>query len=282
MNEIERLLNLVPFISTHQGISLDELSKEFGISKSELVSDLEVLFLCGLPGYTPLELMELTFEDGYVTIRNAEELQKPRNISSAEAALLLIGLTHLKDLSPEYEARISILINRLREKVKVPLDVAPQHHLAAMRGIQEALKLKRRLKFKYISRYKDESKLREVSPSEIVGENGKNYLYGFSHDSDGYRTYDIERMSGLELVDKEISLPQRENQSTHVKISITKRYRRYIELFRSEEFETFSLYWATRAVISAGGDVLAISPGELRHEVRRRAASALAHYDHLR
>ena len=61
-----RLLDLVPFISTHQGIALNELAEEFNLSESELLSDLNTLWMCGLPGYTPLELIDLEFESGYV------------------------------------------------------------------------------------------------------------------------------------------------------------------------------------------------------------------------
>ena len=49
-----RLLDLVPFISSHQGIALVDLASQFGISESELISDLNTLWMCGLPGYTPL------------------------------------------------------------------------------------------------------------------------------------------------------------------------------------------------------------------------------------
>jgi proteasome accessory factor C len=80
-----RLLDLVPFITTHQGISIKDLAKEFAISTEELLDDLNTLWMCGLPGYTPLELIDLSFESGFVSIRNADSddnqlffRQKPR------------------------------------------------------------------------------------------------------------------------------------------------------------------------------------------------------------
>jgi proteasome accessory factor C len=82
-----RLLDLVPFISTHQGIALAELAEEFNLSESELLSDLNTLWMCGLPGYTPLELIDLEFESGYVSIRNAEVLQRVRLLTKQELVI---------------------------------------------------------------------------------------------------------------------------------------------------------------------------------------------------
>ncbi|MEY4061912.1 MAG: hypothetical protein RL602_543, partial [Actinomycetota bacterium] len=91
-----RLLDLVPYINSHQGISLKELSSVFGVSQSQMVNDLTTLWMCGLPGYTPLELMDLDFETGYVTINNADTLSKPRSINFDEGVALLLGLDLLR------------------------------------------------------------------------------------------------------------------------------------------------------------------------------------------
>ena len=40
-----RMLDLVPFISSHQGISTTELAAEFGISVDELLGDLNSLWM---------------------------------------------------------------------------------------------------------------------------------------------------------------------------------------------------------------------------------------------
>ena len=79
-----RLLDLVPFISTHQGIELKELARHFDVTPAQMNADLTTLWMCGLPGYTPLELMQLDFQSGYVSIGNASTLSKPRMITFQE------------------------------------------------------------------------------------------------------------------------------------------------------------------------------------------------------
>ena len=70
LEQTARLLDLVPFLLSHQGISLNDLAKHFNIETEAMLDDLNTLWMCGLPGYTPLELIDLAFDSGYVTIRN--------------------------------------------------------------------------------------------------------------------------------------------------------------------------------------------------------------------
>ena len=42
------MLDLVPFLHSHQGISVDELAAEFKIERKELLQDLQALWMCGI------------------------------------------------------------------------------------------------------------------------------------------------------------------------------------------------------------------------------------------
>ena len=118
LEKAARLLDLVPYISTHQGVALAELAAEFEVSESELLSDLNTLWMCGLPGYTPLELIDLEFESGYVSIRNAEILQRVRVLTKDELVVLLVGLDLLsKSVGSKREDLVSA-ISALQMKIK--------------------------------------------------------------------------------------------------------------------------------------------------------------------
>jgi len=88
----ERLLALVPYISAHQGIAVKNLAQVFNVTTTQIIADLTTLWMCGLPGYTALELMDLSFESGFVSIRNAPTLKSPRTLSKEEIISLLLGL----------------------------------------------------------------------------------------------------------------------------------------------------------------------------------------------
>ena len=49
--QVRRLLSLVPYLREHDGIALADVSKAFGITPEALREDLNVLWMCGLPGH---------------------------------------------------------------------------------------------------------------------------------------------------------------------------------------------------------------------------------------
>ena len=97
LQHTERLLDLVPYLATHQGIPIEELAHEFSISTAQLTEDLTTLWMCGLPGYTALELMDLSFDTGFVSISNAETLARPRILNRDEVLALILGLEALQE-----------------------------------------------------------------------------------------------------------------------------------------------------------------------------------------
>ena len=99
-----RLLDLVPFLHSHQGISLKDLAQHFEVTTKQMSADLTTLWMCGLPGYTHLELMNLNFESGFVTIGNAETLSKPRTITFQEGVALLLGLDLIASSFPSFHS----------------------------------------------------------------------------------------------------------------------------------------------------------------------------------
>ena len=96
LDRTARALDLVPYLLEHQGISVAELAQVFGVSEKQINSDLILIHMCGLPGYTPLELIEMYYEDGYVTVSDPQSLNKPRKMNRTEITSLLVSLDLLK------------------------------------------------------------------------------------------------------------------------------------------------------------------------------------------
>lgn len=281
MNELARLLNLVPMITARQGISIRELANEFKVTEKEIVRNLSTLFLCGLPGYTPLELMEIDFEDGFVTIRNAETLAKPRSMSAVDATFSLISLSHMAEQEPEIRERVIKLMSKIGNSLELPIAISPPESAALMKDIENALQLHKRISFDYVARYRDEVTQRVVSPIEMNRVQGSVYLSGFCHRAQELRTFALTRISNLTVLDETAVTSVDEGRKVELRVRILKRYRKFIEFFGGERFTTFSSLWAVRAITSASGDVELLEPREIRQEIHRRATLALAEYTSL-
>jgi proteasome accessory factor C len=49
-DQLPRLLSLVPYLLTRPGAKLSDVAKTFGVSEEQLSRDLELVYMCGLPG----------------------------------------------------------------------------------------------------------------------------------------------------------------------------------------------------------------------------------------
>src|SRR5436305_7921834 len=86
---------MVPWLLQRQGVSLDVAPQDFGITETQLVKDLELLFVCGTPGHLPDDLIEADWESGEVYLTNADAISRPLRLSVDEAVALLAGLRTL-------------------------------------------------------------------------------------------------------------------------------------------------------------------------------------------
>ncbi len=293
IQEVARLLDLVPFISTHSHISLKELASEFGVTEKAMADELTALSMCGLPGYTPYELIEVYFDSGFVTINNHETLDMPRALTNVEASSLLIGLGLLRE-NAQGEDRLVAAIDALSEKLQSVVDPIVDFENvgdgAEIALIQRAIAERRGITFEYHSPVKDQVERREVEPVSLYSENGKIYLGAFSNDANAYRTFRVDRMSEIELGEahSDSKSIQSNNDLPEFKVHLRALGKRRAisealslqELASDGEFlyRSYSSQWVERAVITFAPDLILEAPAESRSQVRAEASKILALY----
>lgn len=292
-----RLLDLVPYISTHQGVELSELASEFGVSESELLSDLNTLWMCGLPGYTPLELIDLEFESGYVSIRNAEILQKVRLLTKDELVILLIGLDLLvQSIDPK---RFDLLgaTTSLQVKIKTLIgDIAtiePIVNSSYRATILNAIASRKNLQISYHSLIRDELTNREITPIELMVDHGYEVLQAYCHNVGAYRTFRLDSIADISLAGSQQppSIDLQTDGEFKMEITVKKRIRSTLERFRipvspeisdrSESFtaSSFSQDWLVRSAMSTLAATEVISPVSSRVELARKCRKTLDLYE---
>ena len=289
-----RLLDLVPYISSHQGISLKELAKTFKVDQGQMTNDLTTLWMCGLPGYTPLELMDLDFESGFVTIHNAETLAKPRSISFDEGVALVLGLDLLRSaISPDRSdllERIDLLSQRLAELIKLPsaLSATSLVNQEVWSAISEALNSRMGLEITYHALYRDEVSTRVIFPIEMVESEGHLYLSSYCYSAMDFREFRIDRIQGalVQIVQQEIPKSTIQQSSYTATIKVLTPTRAIAERFKQSEltvntqfdFQTYSLQWMERSIMASGGAVCLQSPPEVRKSIAAMAQTMLDRY----
>lgn len=304
LDRTARLLDLVPYLATHQGISIEELAREFSVSTSEITDDLNTLWMCGLPGYTALELMDLSYESGFVTISNADTLARPRTLDRNEALTLILGLETMLEADSSKQSALCEHISPLIEKISQCLDIARLIQAgtassSTIRGeIDTAIGSRTPIQIEYHSLTRDEVSIRVIHPLEFItlaNPNSHEYLYAFCEHSQGYRTFRIDRI--LRTLDAQghghysiqKTIPVEPTINTMV-VTIASRERDVTERFnlspqnlrtnskKEVTIESFTPDWAIREIMSFGGEVTLKSPPDLRESLRQRSMRALSGY----
>jgi proteasome accessory factor C len=295
LERTSRMLDLVPYINTHQGISLVELAKVFEVSTDQMINDLTTLWMCGLPGYTPLELMDLDFESGYVSITNAPTLAKPRSITHEEGVALVLGLDVLRSaISSERDdliGAIESLSKRITELVNLPLALTASSDLSheVSTSVKEAISQRSGLKITYHSLYKDEISTRVVLPLEVLENDGYLYLHAYCSTAEDFRNFRIDRIQSAETA--EVEKPSKaipENpEKIRYEIRVVKPTRDVAERFAESHLDdgtifkgsSFSHQWIIRSVFASGGAVELLTPADIRRDIAKRAETILNRYE---
>lgn len=296
-NQVERLLDLVPYLSVNPGVRLEKIAEDFRTSKATILEDLNTLWMCGLPGYTPLELIDLSFDTGYVSIRNADILSKPRKLSSSELAAVIVGLSILRESltasNPHLEG-VSELINRLTATTNVPApvavtsDVNPETRMI----LEEAIKAHRNICINYYSFTKDVETSRNIFPISFKVLEGKEYLDAYCHDSEDFRLFRVDRIRQANLTDLERDFSQSQDHEPVLRqfsLRIVTDARKVSEIFHLNIDSNFSLdrvftatafndEWVIRTICSLNASAILCEPSDLRNLIKTRVEKALELY----
>ena len=294
IQEVSRLLDLVPYLSTHSYISLRELAQEFGVDEKAMANELTALSMCGLPGYTPYELIEIFFDTGFVTINNHEALDIPRALTNLEVAALLIGLEILKDATTpddiEVIQKIEELLEQLRSLIGSAIEVEDNPISAHLATIQSAIANRSALEIEYLSPVKDEITIRTVDPLSIKVEAGFSYLVAYSRQQKSVRNFRLDRVQSLKKIDQSLPLDEVKEEATEQTIDVTfqvKGSRRAVaELLNLTSIpqngevtsQVYSSEWVIKAVAAHSPDLILTQPVGLKAEAKAYLADILALY----
>lgn len=289
-----RLLDLVPYLNTHQGIALKELANHFDVTPTQMSADLMTLWMCGLPGYTPLELMDLEFESGYVTIKNASTLAKPRTITFQEGVALLLGLDLVAASLPEDREDLAKAISSLRERltkilgVPIKLSVVPSASGSLSATITQAVQSNGGLQIRYHSLYKDQVSDRSVIPVDLYESDGHEYMRAYCLTAQDYREFRVDRIESAISASVSSDFEVKKVSSEKISFSITGKSpsRDVAERFAISDMpldiaidlSSYSLQWIERSVMASGGAVILNHPSDIRAEVAKKAQLMLNRY----
>ncbi|MDO3640104.1 protein pafC, partial [Mycolicibacterium sp. KC 300] len=93
-----RLLNMVPYFQANPRITYAEAASDLGVSVGQLREDINQLWMCGLPGYGPGDLIDFEFSGDTIEVTFSAGIDHPLRLTSPEATGVLVALRALVDV----------------------------------------------------------------------------------------------------------------------------------------------------------------------------------------
>lgn len=302
---LRRLLLLVPFVLRNPGVEIKEVCERFEISKAQLVSDLRLLFVCGLPGYGPGDLIEAYVDGGQVWIRMADYFSKPMRVTPAEGLLLYCGALALKEAGAG-DAALDRALKRLEEvlgaetlsRVAVEMDEAGE-----LERVRLAIEQRKRLRITYWASSTAEKTERDVDPWALFNSGGRWYLLGWCHRVKDERTFRLDRILSSDLLDETADVPDDLDLSRYEALYVESAgavsvvihlapqaaawVREYYPLESQEQLEdgwvrvklsAGGTAWLERLLLRLGSQARVVEPEYLKERVRELACLVLSRY----
>lgn len=301
---LPRLLALVPYLLVRPGVSIEEVAADFSITVRQLRRDLELLWMCGLPGYGPGDLIDLSFEGDSVTVTFDAGMRRPLRLSRAEATALVVALRALAETPGVVDTGS---MRRALAKIEaaagqtdgVVLGLATREE-GALVAVRDALDHRRALHIRYYTPSRDTVSERSVDPMRLLLVEGRSYLEAWCRAVEEVRLFRLDRIEHVRTLD-EPAVPPRHARPTDVSAGLFRaqpdqriavltlapdarwvaEYYPVEELIEGEggaatvRMRYAETSWMVRLVLGLGGDVLVRDPPELAAAVAERALAAV-------
>lgn len=309
-----RLLNMVPYFQANPRITYEEAASDLGVTVKQLREDLNQLWMCGLPGYGPGDLIDFEFSGDTIEVTFSAGIDHPLRLTSPEATGVLVALRTLVDVpgmvDPE-AARSAIAkiesaagaVNPDFSGTVAAVDEPAPVESASAAAVRSAVRSGRALSIEYYSASHDTLSGRVVDPIRLVLVGDHSYLEAWCRSAEGVRLFRFDRIVDARQLDEPSVPPEPAVQagpdtslfdadpalpSATLRIDRSASWMfdyyplRVLRELPDGACEAAMTYasddWMARFVLGFGAAVRVIEPPDLAMRVRDAAGAALGVY----
>jgi proteasome accessory factor C len=309
---LPRLLALVPYLQARPGISVADAAADFNVSEEQLRKDLTLLWMCGLPGHGPGDLIDLSFEGEAVSVVFDAGMSRPLRLTAEEALALVVALRTLAETpglaDTDAVQRALAKVERAAGGAVDDSTVAVQldHTERLLPQLQRAIDDGRALRLRYYSASRDETSERTVDPLRLFEADRRHYLEAWCRQAEGMRVFRLDRIEDVTVLAEPASVPEGVQPrdlsegvyhpaSEHllVDLRLGPAYAWVADYYVAEDvteegpadsgalrvsLRVADPGWVRALVLGSAGQVEVLSPEWLAEGLRSEAARALAAY----
>jgi proteasome accessory factor C len=302
---------MVPYFQVNPQVSYAKAANDLGVNRKQLEADINQLWICGMPGYTPGDLIDFELSDDTINVTFSAGIDRPLQLTTTEATGMLMALRALAEIPGVVDpaaARSAIAkIDAAAGTAEAGgVETAGATESAAAAAVRQAVHDQRALRIEYFSASRDTQSSRVVDPIRVVLVGDQSYLEAWSREAEGVRLFRFDRILDATVLDEPAAPPETavggpvntalfdadpslpaaslriapgaawmlEYFPMRVVAELPDGHREVAMTYAAED-------WLVRQILGFGSDVVVLGPPALVERVRRSADEALAAYTAL-
>ena len=200
-DRLRRLLVLLPWLMERGEVPVAEAAARFDLTEAEIVKDLELVAMCGLPPFVD-ELIDVFIDEGMISVGVPRLFTRPLRLNSVDAwELLAAGRAAMELPGAERDGPLGRGLAKLASAlgeddttgVRIDLDQP-----VLTDAMADAVRADAQLLIRYRSPSRDEATERLIVPRQVFTDRGEWYVSADDDRSGEVRTFRIDRIESAE------------------------------------------------------------------------------------
>ncbi|MET0460396.1 MAG: WYL domain-containing protein, partial [Ilumatobacteraceae bacterium] len=200
-DRLRGLLVMLPWLMERGEVPLAEVAQRFGMAPEQVVADLELAAMCGLPPFVD-EMIDVFIDDDTVVVGVPRLFTRPLRLTAPEGfALVAAGRAAMQlpgaDLDGPLGRGLQKLATALGDDgvvVDIALTPAIEETIAV---VGDAARHAERLDVEYWTPSRDEVTTRTITPRRVFNDRGEWYVVADDGRSGQRRTFRIDRLERI-------------------------------------------------------------------------------------
>jgi proteasome accessory factor C len=299
---------MVPYFQVNPQVSYAKAANDLGVNRKQLEADINQLWICGMPGYTPGDLIDFELSDDTINVTFSAGIDRPLQLTSTEATGILMALRALAEIPGVVDpaaarSAIAKIDSAAGTAEAGSTETSGATESAAAAAVRQAVHDQRALRIEYFSASRDAQSTRVVDPIRAVLVGDQSYLEAWSREAEGVRLFRFDRILDATVLDEPSAPPETavggpvntalfdadpslpaaslriapgaawtlEYFPMRVVAELPDGHREVAMTYAAED-------WLVRQILGFGSDVAVLGPPAVVERMRRSADEALAAY----
>ena len=299
---VSGLLVMLPWVMQRKRVKISTMARQFKLTEAELIEDLQMAAVCGVPPYTPDALIDVYMDDGMVIAEVPLVFSRPLKLSTAELfAVSVMAQTAMQLPGANKNGPLATALKKLEPLMPAGAETI-KIQLPKTRFVKElltAVETGERQDIEYFSPATQKRSTRSITARKVFEDAGRWYVAADDHLSGEDRVFRIDRiekLSALNIFDqlrevRDDEMPWFSANLEQVTLRVQKSARWIVESYPyvskvdNEDgsvdltMSITSKHWLGRLLLRAGDGVKVLKPAAFKNLARETASEVLARYN---